>query len=104
MIERIWHGWTAPEDADDYERLVRERILPETVDGIDGCRGARLLRRAGDDEVEFRTSIRFESLDAVTEFAGDDYQRAHVPPEAQDLLSRFEDRATHYEVREHRGD
>ena len=102
MIERIWHGWTAPADADDYERLLRERILPETVDGIEGCRGARVLRRDDGAEVEFVTSIRFESFDAVTEFAGDDPETAHVPPAARALLSRFDDRVRHYEVREHR--
>ena len=100
MIERLWHGWTTPEDAEEYERLLRERILPDAVEGIDGCRGARLLRRDGDAEVEFVTSIRFESFDSVTEFAGKDHDEAHVPPAARELLSRFDDRVKHYEVRE----
>ena len=27
MICRIWHGWTKPENADAYERLLREEIF-----------------------------------------------------------------------------
>ena len=28
MIARIWHGFTMPEDADKYEKMLRETILP----------------------------------------------------------------------------
>jgi hypothetical protein len=41
---------------------------------------------------------RFESLDAVKNFAGDDYERAVVEPEARRLLSRFDERSAHYEL------
>ena len=105
MIDRIWHGWTTPANADEYERLLREEILPSFADeGIDGYRGARLLRRDADggDEVEFVTILRFDDLDAVREFAGDSYREAHVPAAARDVLSRYDDRARHYEVREER--
>jgi hypothetical protein len=27
MIGRIWHGWTKPENADRYERLLKEEIF-----------------------------------------------------------------------------
>ena len=116
MIERLWYGWTAPEDADEYERLLCEEILPGFAGDLgEGLRGYRVLRRdrGGDDgsgedgdredaeaeEVEFVTVMRFDSLDAVREFAGEDYRQAHVPPEAREVLSRYDDRARHYEVR-----
>ena len=103
MIERIWHGWTVPEDADEYERLLREEILSSFADeGIDGYRGARVLRRDADDEVEFVTILRFDSIESVTEFAGEAYRDAHVPPAAREVLKRYDDRARHYEVREER--
>jgi hypothetical protein len=28
MIARIWHGWTTPESADIYERLLKTEIFP----------------------------------------------------------------------------
>lgn len=100
MIQRIWHGWTDPENADRYERLLLEEILPGVVDReIEGFRGAQLLRRAADDEVEFVTILSFDSLDAVRAFAGDDYETAYVPPEARQVLARFDERVRHYELR-----
>jgi hypothetical protein len=41
---------------------------------------------------------RFESLDALKNFAGDDYERAVVEPEARRLLSHFDERSAHYEL------
>jgi heme-degrading monooxygenase HmoA len=103
MIERIWHGWTAAADADEYERRLREEILPAFADeGIDGYLGARVLRRDAGDEVEFVTVLRFADLDAVRAFAGDEYRTAHVPPAAREVLSRYDDEARHYEVRAER--
>ncbi|WP_313691778.1 antibiotic biosynthesis monooxygenase [Halorarum halobium] len=103
MIERIWHGWTDLENADEYERLLQEEIFPGIADkDVDGYYGIRLLRRSRDDEVEFITIMRFESMNSVTEFAGDDYETAYVPSDAREVLTRFDDRAQHYEVREQR--
>jgi hypothetical protein len=33
MIARLWKGWTRPEDADAYERLLREQVLPGLLRG-----------------------------------------------------------------------
>jgi len=102
MIERIWHGWTEPEDADEYERLLREEIFPGVAEqGIEGYRGVRILRRSRDDEVEFVTAMQFESIKAIRQFAGEDYEQAHVPPAARALLTRYDDRVHHYELRAH---
>jgi hypothetical protein len=103
MIARLWHGWTDPDDADDYETLLREELFPRFAGETGaGYAGAELLRREREGEVEFLTQIYFESWDAVEAFAGEDYEQAHVPPEAEELLARYEDEATHYEVRESR--
>lgn len=103
MIERIWHGWINLENADEYERLLKEQIFPGIADQeVDGYRGIRLLQRSHDKEAEFITIMRFESMDSVKEFAGDDYETAYVPSDAREILTRFDDRAQHYEVREQR--
>jgi hypothetical protein len=39
------------------------------------------------------------SLDAVKIFAGEDYEAAYVPASARSVLSRFDARSQHYEVR-----
>ena len=106
MIDRIWHGWTTRADADEYERLLREEILPSFAEAEnDGYRGARLLRREADgddEEVEFVTILRFDSIESVKAFAGEAYREAHVPDAAREVLKRYDDRARHYEVREER--
>lgn len=103
MICRIWHGWTAPANADAYERLLREEIFEGIGNReIPGYRGIRLLRRDAGDEVEFVTMMWFDSIEAIRAFAGSDYERAVVPPAARALLSRFDDRSAHYELRAER--
>ena len=100
MICRVWHGWTTPQNADAYERLLKEEIFVGIAGRkIDGYRGIQLLRRDHAQEIEFVTMMWFTSLDAVRAFAGDDYSRAVVPPKAQALLSRYDDRSAHFDVR-----
>lgn len=100
MIARVWHGWTNPENADQYETLLREYILPDiAARDISGYHGSEVYRRIRSAEVEFMTILWFDSMDAVRTFAGDDVERAHVPESAQRLLERFEERAGHYEQR-----
>ena len=71
MIARIWHGWTKPEDAKAYEKLLRDEIFPNiAARKIKGYRGAELFVREDGNEVEFVTLLRFDSIDAVKEFAG----------------------------------
>ncbi len=100
MISRIWHGWTTPENADAYESLLRHEILLGIQDRqIAGFRGIQLLRRNLATEVEFVTMMWFDSIAAIRVFAGEDYEAAVVPPEARALLSRFDARSQHYEIR-----
>jgi heme-degrading monooxygenase HmoA len=100
MISRIWHGWTAPDNADKYEALLKEEVFVGIQQRhIRGFRGIRLLRRDVGEEVEFVTIMRFDSLNAVREFAGDDYETAVVPERARVVLARFDARSQHYEIR-----
>lgn len=105
MICRVWHGWTKPANADAYDRLLREEVFRGIAGrAIAGYHGIELLRRAAGDEVEFVTLMWFESIHAVRTFAGPAYEEAVVPPAARALLSRFDEKSTHYEVRVPRAD
>jgi heme-degrading monooxygenase HmoA len=97
MISRLWHGWTKRENADGYEELLRSEILPG-IHRVAGFKGALVLRREGKDEVEFVTLTMFDSMAAVKEFAGKDYEVAVILPEARKLLVRFDARSAHYET------
>jgi heme-degrading monooxygenase HmoA len=101
MISRIWHGWTTLANADAYESLLKCEIFINIRNRkIEGFQEIQLLRRDAGNEVEFVTVMWFDSLDAVRVFAGEDYEVAVVPPKARELLSRFDERSQHYEVRE----
>ncbi|MFQ5819467.1 MAG: antibiotic biosynthesis monooxygenase family protein [Candidatus Heimdallarchaeota archaeon] len=100
MICRIWHGWTFPENADAYESLLKNEIfLSISNRQIAGYRGIHLLRRNLENEIEFITIMWFDSIEAIRTFTGEDYEIAVVPPKARSLLSRFDTRSQHYEVR-----
>lgn len=100
MICRIWHGWTTPANADAYERLLRTEVFHGIAGrAITGYHGIELLRRDVGSEAEFVTMMWFDSLDAVREFAGAAYEESVVPPAARALLSHFDARAAHYDVR-----
>jgi heme-degrading monooxygenase HmoA len=100
MISRIWHGWTIPGDADKYEMLLKEEIFVGIQSRhIRGFESIQLLRRVVGNEVEFVTIMVFDSLDAVREFAGEDYEACVVPQKARAVLSHFDDRSQHYEIR-----
>jgi hypothetical protein len=57
------------------------------------------LRRSLENEVEFVTIMWFDSIEAVRSFAGEHYEAAVVPTKARALLSRFDARSQHYEVK-----
>jgi heme-degrading monooxygenase HmoA len=100
MISRIWHGYTTLENADTYEKLLKEEIFKGIKKRkIKGYKGIQLLRRQHNNEIEFVTIMWFDTLDSVKEFAGSDFENAVVPQKAQKVLSRFDKQSQHYEVR-----
>lgn len=99
MIARVWHGYTKPEHADAYENMLKPELLPG-ISQANGYRGSYLLRRNAGAEVEFITILLWESLDDLRAAAGhSDYETAMIPEERRKYLARFDDVATHYEVR-----
>ncbi len=99
MIIRIWRGWTAPDKAQDYQDVLTTQVIP-MIKGynITGFRKIESMRRDVGGEVEFTTIMWFNSLDDIRAFAGDDYERAHVPDIARAVLTRWDDCALHYEM------
>jgi len=98
-ICRLWRGWTTPENAAAYEKVVRDEVIPGIeARRIPGFRHIDLMRRDLGDEVEFQTLMWFDSIDAIKRFMGEDYSVSHVPLEARAVLNSFDDRAAHFEV------
>jgi len=98
MISRVWSGRTTAENADAYERFLREDVFLGIEARVEGFRGAHLLRRALGDGVEFIVITRYDSLEAIRQFAGEDYEVAVIEPEARELLEQADELARHYET------
>ena len=69
MIARIWHGYTKPENADAYESILKPEVLPG-IGKVPGYRGAYVLRRPLENEIEFITILIWDSIDALKAVAG----------------------------------
>lgn len=103
MICRQWRGWTTPENADAYEDVVRNDVIPGIeARNIPGFLHIDLMKREAGDEVEFVTLMWFDSLDSIVAFTGEDYAVAHVPDAARRVLKRFDERSAHFEVLDRR--
>jgi hypothetical protein len=97
VIARIWRGWAPPELADDYQHHYQTQIS-EQLRSINGFRGAHLLRREEGSEVLFTSVTWFSDLNAIRDFAGDDYEQAVIEEPARVALSRWDERVTHHVV------
>lgn len=99
MICRYWRGWTTPENADAYQDVVRNQVIPDIeARNIPGFLHIDLMRRDVGDEVEFATLMWFDRLESIVAFTGKDYEVAHVPEAARRVLERFDETSAHYEV------
>lgn len=101
MICRIWRGWTTPDNADDYQRILQTVVMPGIeARNLEGFRRFQLMKRDAGDEVEFSTIMWFDDEAAVKRFVGEDFSKAHVPDVARAVLKRFDETSLHYNVYE----
>jgi ATP-dependent Clp protease ATP-binding subunit ClpA len=96
-VARQWTGVVKPGLGDQYVAHLRREtlaVLHETA----GFAYATIIHRDVEDGIEFQVTTYWQSLDAIQAFAGDDVTRAVVPPAAQALMIRYDDRAVHYTI------
>ena len=99
MICRYWRGWTTPEKAGSYQRLLQDKIMPGIeAHQIPGLLRYQMMRRDFKTEVEFATIMWWDRLESIKGFVGDDIETANMPASAQKILSRWDERVVHYEV------
>jgi heme-degrading monooxygenase HmoA len=96
MIMRIWSARTAG-DPNAYEHEFTTHVLG-ALGGLDGFRGAYLLRRSDATGTEYVTLTLFDSLTDVRRFAGPDVDAANVSPAARAVLDDVDERVRHYTV------
>lgn len=100
MILRIWRGYTTKSNADMYEKLLTTEIIPGIEQKkIKGYKRIQVLRRELAEETEFTTIMWFESIQSVIDFVGEEYETVYVPEKARKVLSRFDNKSVHSELR-----
>ncbi len=101
MIElpfmRMWHGRVPRERADDYERFLIERAVPD-YSSVDGLLKLYFTRRDDGEVTHFLLVTIWDSMDSMRRFAGDDPEVAKYYPEDDEFLLEKEERVQIYEV------
>jgi len=97
MIARVWYGRTKPEHADAYESMLKPELLPG-ISTVEGYLGSYLLRRNIENEVEFVTMMLWDSIEAIRNIAGPNYESSIVPEERRKYLSQHGAKSAHYEI------
>lgn len=72
-------------------------VFPSLV-SFPGHRGAYLLTREVDGEVEFLAVTFWNNIESVKRFTGENSELAVVEPEARAVLSDFDTFVRHYEI------
>lgn len=97
----IARRWTAlahdSEQADLYLAHFEGTVRPH-LESTEGFLGATVERVDAKSGVEIVVVTRWESINAVRAFAGEDVDLAVVEPEARGVLARFDDRVRHIEI------
>lgn len=97
MIERHWGGVARKEKAQEYiDHLKNDTFRKLKL--IRGFVSASILKKDLPEGVEFLIVTKWETLDAIKEFAGEKIDIAVVPKPVRDIMLKYDDHVTHYEV------
>jgi heme-degrading monooxygenase HmoA len=97
VISRLWRALAHRNEAPHYKEHLRTETFP-ALKAMPGFIDASILARALGAGVEFVIETRWESLAAITSFAGADTEAAVVPPKVVAMMIEYDDRARHFEV------
>jgi heme-degrading monooxygenase HmoA len=96
VIARIWRGETKRENAAEYMSVIRETGVRD-YRAIDGNHGVLVFTRSRDERTEFTVLTLWRSLDSISQFAGEDINRARYYPQDERYLLSFPTEVEHVE-------
>jgi heme-degrading monooxygenase HmoA len=98
MVVRFWSARTTELRMPDYLRHFNEHVLTH-LRAKEGFLEARVLTQSDGVVVELIVETLWASLEAIESFAGPDRESAVVGEEAVHLLTSYDRRVRHYEVK-----
>lgn len=100
-IARIWRGRTTPERADEYQAYNYEAGIKPL---IEKALGVQAMREDRPGESEFVTISYWESIEAMSRFAGPDPTRIHHLPRDKEFLIELPERVRIFRLYASHGD
>ena len=97
MILRCWQALAKEDREADYQEHFLREVLP-TLQRLAGFRGATVLRRPQPDGIALTVLTRWESMDTIRSFAGENVENAVVAEAASTCFHSFDHSVTHHEV------
>src|SRR5688572_14401073 len=97
MIERHWKGIARKERANEYIDHLRNDTFKK-LKQINGFIAASILKRDLSEGVEFLVITKWEALEVIKQFAGEEIETAVVPKLVQDIMLNYDKSVRHYEV------
>ena len=97
MISRHWTGLVKKGKEDEYIAHLKNETFKK-LDQIEGFVNASILKRAQTEGTEFLIITKWDSLEAIRKFAGENYEVAVVPKIAQEMMISYDLVAKHYQV------
>ena len=98
MVVRFWSARTTELRLPEYLRHFNSYVLPH-LRSKEGFVEARVLTQSDGVVVEMIVETLWASLEAIERFAGADRESAVVGEEAVHLLTSYDRRVRHYEVK-----
>ena len=96
-IARLWHGKISIEKADEYEKFLIERAVPD-YGSVEGLLKLYFTRKDENEVAHFLLITIWDSQDAVKKFAGPQPEIAKYYPEDDDFLLEKEKYVSMYEI------
>ncbi len=96
-IARLWHGKVSIEKADEYEKFLIERAVPD-YGSVEGLLKLYFTRKDENEVAHFLLITIWDSQDAVKKFAGPQPEIAKYYPEDDDFLLEKEKYVSMYEI------
>jgi heme-degrading monooxygenase HmoA len=97
IITRIWHGRTRIEHADEYLEYVTRTGIAD-YKNTEGNLKVEILRRIDGEICHFWTVTKWDSVENIKKFAGEDYEKARYYEKDAEYLLEFEPTVIHCET------
>ncbi|HUN44959.1 MAG TPA: hypothetical protein VMU85_00505 [Stellaceae bacterium] len=97
LIARIWHGQTRAAIAEEYTRYLYENGVRK-IAAIPNNRGTQMLRKVEGGIGDFTVISYWDSVEAIKQYAGEDYEKTNVLPRDPEYLLEVEPKVRHLEV------